>query len=179
MNITRDVREAVTDQSMAQELDLLLEDPEDFLFDFVDEVNYEFYEFFGFEERIHKFNQELKIFERESKDSFYFSILFAIYYHLIERKEDFDFCQDEQKLQEVLGKDFFEKLKSKKESLQFDLSLWTFETQCHVANDLLMKKKLFLQVYESRKPKKCQWKKIHPRGNFWPVLRSVSTVLVW
>ena len=64
MNITRDLREAVTDQSMARELDLVLEDPENFVSDFVDEVNYEFYEFLGFEERIQKFNQELKIFER-------------------------------------------------------------------------------------------------------------------
>ena len=151
MNITRDVREAVTDQSMAQELDLLLEDPEDFLSDFVDEVNYEFYEFFGFEERIHKFNQELKIFERESKDSFYFSILSATYHDLIDRKEGLDFCQDEEKLREVLGQDFLEKLKSKTKSLQFDLSLCTFETQCQVVNDLLIEKKLFLQVYKFRK----------------------------
>ena len=65
MNVTRDLREAVTDQSKTQELDLVLEDPENFVFDFVDEVNYEFDEIFGFEKRIQKFNQELKIFERE------------------------------------------------------------------------------------------------------------------
>ena len=42
-NITRDLREAVTDQSMARELDLVSEDPEIFVSDFVDKVNYEFY----------------------------------------------------------------------------------------------------------------------------------------
>ena len=111
MNVTRDLREAITNQSIAQELDLVSEVPQNCVSDFVDKVSYEFDEFFGFEKRIQKFNQELKIFERESKDSFYFSILYAIYYHLIKRKEDFDFCQGQEKLCEVLGKDFFEKLK--------------------------------------------------------------------
>ena len=151
MNITRDLREAVTNQSITRELDLVLEDPENFVSDFVDEVKYEFYEFLGFEERIQKFSQELKIFERESKDSFYFSILNATYYLFIERKEEFDFCQNEEKLREVLGQIFFQKLKSETESLQFDLSLCTFEIQCQVVNDLLMEKKLFLRVYEFRK----------------------------
>ena len=101
MNVTRNLREAITDQSRAQEPDLVSEDPENFVSDFVDKVSYEFDEFFGFDKTIQKFNQELKIFERESKDSFYFSILYATYYNLIERKEDFGFCQDEEKLYEV------------------------------------------------------------------------------
>ena len=128
MNVTRDLTEDVTNQSIAQDLDLVSKDPKNFVSDFVDKVSYEFDEFSGFEERIQKFSQELKIFEKESKDSFYFSILYATYYHLIEKKEDFDVCQDEEKLCEVLGRDFFEKLKAEKESLQLDLSLCTFET---------------------------------------------------
>ena len=104
-----------------------------------------FYYFSVLEKRIEKFNQELKIFCKESKDYFYFSMLYATYCYLTEKKEDFDFCQDEEKLCEVLGQDFYEKLKAKKESLQLDLTLCTFKTQCHVVNDLLMEKKLFLQ----------------------------------
>ena len=42
MNITRDLREAVTDQSMAQELELVSKDPEIFVSGFADEVSYEF-----------------------------------------------------------------------------------------------------------------------------------------
>ena len=79
--------------------------PENFVSDFV--VSYEFDEFFGFEKRIRKFDEELNIFEKESKNFFYFSILYAIYYHLLEEKEDFDFCQDEERLCEVLGQFFF------------------------------------------------------------------------
>ena len=46
INVTRDLREAVTDQSIAQELDLLSEHSQNFVSDFVDEVSYEFDEFF-------------------------------------------------------------------------------------------------------------------------------------
>ena len=42
MYVTRDLREAVTNQLMAQELDLMSGDPENLVSDFVDEVNDEF-----------------------------------------------------------------------------------------------------------------------------------------
>ena len=40
MNVTRDLIEAVTNQSVAQELDLVSEDPELFGSNFVDKVSY-------------------------------------------------------------------------------------------------------------------------------------------
>ena len=94
-----------------------------FFSDFVDKVSYEV---FGFEKWIQMF--ELKVFEKESKDSFYFSKHYAICYHLFEKKEDFEFCQDEERLRDVLGLNFFENLKLKKHSLLLGLSLSTFET---------------------------------------------------
>ena len=66
---------------MVQELDLVSSDPENFVSDYVDEVEHEFDELAGLEKRIQKFRQDL----------------------------------------------------------------------CHVVNDLLMSKKLFLRVYEPRK----------------------------
>ena len=42
MNITRGLREAMQDQSMAQEFDLVSNDPENFVSDYVDEVEQEF-----------------------------------------------------------------------------------------------------------------------------------------
>lgn len=53
---------------------------------------------------------------------------------------------DEEKLVEVFGWDFFDKLQVKKEQLQLDLSLWTFEVICHEVKNFLMTKKLFLRV---------------------------------
>ena len=119
MNVTRDLQDAITDRSMAFDLDLVAVDHENFVSDFVDEVSYEFDEFLCFEKRIQKFNEELKIFERNSKDSFYFSILYATYYHLLEKKEDFDFCQDEERLSEVLGQFLFKTSSSKNTDCMF------------------------------------------------------------
>ena len=94
--------------SMVFDLDLVAVDPKNFVTAFVDKVSHAFDEFLGFEKCIQKFNEEHKIFERESKDSFYFSILYAIYYNLIEKREDVDFCQDEESFCEVLVQNFFE-----------------------------------------------------------------------
>ena len=80
--------------SMVFDLDLVAVYPKNFVTAFVDKVSHAFDEFLGFEKWIQKFYEELKIFERESKDSFYFSILYAIYYNLLEKRKDFDFCQD-------------------------------------------------------------------------------------
>ena len=82
---------------------------------------------------------------------------------MLEKKEDFDFSQDEERLREVLGRNFSENLKLKKHSLLLGLSLSTFETQCHLVNDLLMEKNLLLRVYEFRK-KFCYLIKKIPRG---------------
>ena len=68
-----------------------------------------------------------------------------------DKKEDFDFCQDRDKLIEVFRQMFFEKLEAMKESLHLDLSRSTFAAQCHVINDLLMCTNLFLRVYDLRK----------------------------
>ena len=80
--------------SMVFDLDLVAVYPKNFVTAFVDKVSHAFDESLGFEKWIQKFYEELKIFERESKDSFYFSILYAIYYNLLEKRKDFDFCQD-------------------------------------------------------------------------------------
>ena len=171
-------------RSMAFDLDLVVVDPENFVSDFLDAVSYEFDEFFHFEKQVQKLDEELKIFQKESQDSFYLSILYAIYYHLLKKKEDFDFRQDQERLCEISGWNFFENLKLKKHSLQLDLSFSAFETQCHFVNDLSMEKNLFLRVYEFRKKfryliKKMPRGKTRFRGNFQPALRSVSTVLIW
>ena len=47
--------------------------------------------------------------------------------------------------------------------MQLDSGLSTFETQCHIVNDLLMSKNLFLRVYELRK-KFCYLIKKMPKG---------------
>ena len=107
-----------------------------------------------------KFQPRTKIFESASKD--YYFLLYATYHHLVKRKEDFDFCQDEEKFCEVFGRDFFKKLKSNKESLQLDSNLCTFGTICYIVNELLMEKKNYfcgfmsLEKYFNTWSKECQ-----------------------
>ena len=52
MNVTRDLEDAIAERSMAFHLDLVAVDSENFVSDFVDEVSYEFDEFFCFEKRV-------------------------------------------------------------------------------------------------------------------------------
>ena len=110
----------LNDDSMAQELDLMPDDPENFVSDFFDEVEFEYDKFQSVVKRIQKFVQELKTFRQGSKDSFYEAILLALYFHFIDKKEDLDFCQDEEILRSVLSADFFGELKCKIHILQLD-----------------------------------------------------------
>ena len=177
MNITRDLQEAVREDSIAEELGLVCSDPENYVSDYVEEIEYKFDEFEGFKNRIKKFEQGLKIFEMDSKDSFmkdfYFAILYAASYALLNEKEDFDFHQDKYRLVEVFGQDFSDKLEAKKESLRLDLSLSTLETHCHLINDLLMSKTLFLRVYRLRKKFRYLIKKVPQNKNIFQKYLSV------
>ena len=58
---------------------LFISDPENFVSDYVDEIEYKYDELSDFEKRIRKFEQDLKIPKEESKDSFYHAILYGTY----------------------------------------------------------------------------------------------------
>ena len=60
-------KETTNDDSMAQELDLTSDYPENFVSDFVDEVEVVYDKFKGVEKRIQKFVQELNTFRQGSK----------------------------------------------------------------------------------------------------------------
>ena len=115
MNVTRDLQDAIANRSMAFDFDLVAVDPENFVLDFVVRSVMDLKNFFGFEKCIRKFDEELKIFERESKDSFYFfhTIRYLLYYLLLEKKEAFGSCQDEERLCKVLGRNFFNEFRKK------------------------------------------------------------------
>ena len=66
MNVTRDLHKAMQDRSMAEELDLVSSNPEHFVSNYVDEIEYQYDNFSGFEKRIRKFENDLKIFKEES-----------------------------------------------------------------------------------------------------------------
>ena len=90
MNVTRDLKETLQDQSTLADFGKC-SDPANFVSEHVERIEYEIDEFDGFKNRIKKFEQDLKIIEKDSKDSFYFAIFYASYYALQDKKEDFDF----------------------------------------------------------------------------------------
>lgn len=83
---------------------------------------------------------------------------------MLNEKEDFEFCQDSEKLAEAFGRDFSDKLEAKKESSQLKLGLSTFEGQFHVINGLLMSKMLFSEC--TRLEKVWLSKKFHKTKNY-------------
>ena len=102
----------------------------------------------------------MKVFEENSKDSFYNAILYGAYCALLQNKEKFEFGQSDAKFIAMFGQIFFDELQEKKYKLQLDLNLSNFQMQCHVINDILMNKKLFLWVYELRKKFRYLIKKV-------------------
>ena len=70
MNVTRDLRDTITDQSMAQELDLVSEGPETFVSDFVDEVSYEFNKFLALKKGFKTSTRNLKFLRENQKIPF-------------------------------------------------------------------------------------------------------------
>ena len=89
MNVTRDLQEAMQDGFMAEELELVSSDPENFFSNYVDEIEYQYDESSEFEKRIRKFEKDLKIFKEHSKDFFYHA-LDSLWYILfaVERKRN-------------------------------------------------------------------------------------------
>ena len=162
MNVTRDLQKVIHNYSMSAELSQC-SDPESIVPDCVNKVGYEYEKLKGFQKRTEKFAKDLQTFEENSKDSLYNAILFGAYHALLDNKKNFDF--DQSRLVEVFGETFIDELQGKNEMFQLDLNPSSFQIQCHVINDILKDKILFLWVYELRKKFHCLIKKVPPKKN--------------
>ena len=80
----------------------------------------------------------------KNQDSFYYAILYAIRYHLKNKKGE---CQNEDQLKENLGNLCITSL-NLKENWRVDLDIQNFENQCYSVEKLSDKNRLFLRVYE-------------------------------
>ena len=140
-------------------------DPENFVPDCVEEIQYQFDNFNNFEKRVQKFEQDLQVFENDFDGLLFNAILYLIYYTLLNNKDEFDFSQDNDKFLQMFRENFLNKLQSLKPELRLNLCLGTLESQSHIINDLLKEKNLFLRVYELRKKFRCLIKKLPERKN--------------
>ena len=103
-------------------------------------------EFKDFNEKIQKFKKNL-FFPKNNQDenSFLYSILYAIRYHLT---EELDQVSDDYFMENELK--IYQEIYCLKDILKLDLKISSFEDQCYVINNILNKNNLFLRVYEQK-----------------------------
>ena len=68
LNVTCDLQEAINDHSIYGDNEC--SDPENFVLDYVEEIEYDFDNFKSFQKKFEKSEQDLRIFEKDSDNSF-------------------------------------------------------------------------------------------------------------
>ena len=124
-NTTRDLQETLLDQLMSSDCGAC-SDPENYVRDFIDEIEPEYDSFENFHKWIKKFVEDLQIFRQDSKESFCFFVLYRAIYALLEKKDSFAFCEDEKEIESVIGSEFFARLKEKQDEFYLDLNISIF-----------------------------------------------------
>ena len=102
-------------------------------------------EFKDFEEKIEKFKKNLFFPKNQDDNSFFYSILYAIRYHLTEQLDQVSeeyFTSNDLKI--------YQDIYCLKDFLKLDLKISSFEDQCYTINHILNKNNLFLRVYEQK-----------------------------
>ena len=159
MNVTKDLQEALTEQTMSAGL-VECSDPENFVPDYVDEAEWEYDEFKDYKSKLKNLEKIWKFLRKTQKTlsttPFFMEHIVPCY---TIRKSLSSVNRMLNSLQ-CLDKFFFGELQEKKYKFQLDLNLSNFQMQCHVINDILMNKKLFLWVYELRKKFRYLIKKV-------------------
>ena len=88
-----------------------------------------------------------------NKDSFFYSILFAIRYRLTDKiscEDDFD-----EQIKVDIGAEIFNEIYKLKNMMRLDLDILNFENQCLKINQILNKNNLFLRVFELKEKFRC------------------------
>ena len=68
LNVTRDLQEAINDHSIYRDNEC--SDPENFVLDYVEEIEHDFDNFKSFQKKFEKSEQDLRVFEKDSDNSF-------------------------------------------------------------------------------------------------------------
>ena len=98
------------------------------------------------ERKRNKFSETLKnpVLEQTNENSFDSALLFAIKFN---KTNDFDYYEEDQ-LKEKIGEDLYLNLEQKKDICVLNLNKNDFDDMCFEINEILIKEKLFLRVYE-------------------------------
>ena len=157
-NVTLNPKEAMLLQSSVDENE---DQVNNFVFDShtLIAVEYEIDESKATKIRIEKFEKSLR-----RKDSFFNTIVWAIYYKLKIVLKQNNFVYDDEKLKEVLGTDFIQKISEIKNDIVLDINMDAFEQKMHLVNDLLFEKQMFLRLYEKKTKFRYLLKKGHDQN---------------
>ena len=104
-NVEQNLREATLDQSSFFLDEFEDSNPENYCYSQFDKSEIDYDIFDNFVKRIKKFKNELKIFEKNSKDLLYYAVLYALIFKLTDKKE---FMTDKNKIQNIIGTDTLE-----------------------------------------------------------------------
>ena len=138
--------------------------------------NLEIDDFKNYKSKIEKFKETLLNPEGlNNKDSFFYSVLFAMRYQLTGKFScDGDDNVDEQ-IKVDIGAEIFDEIYILKNMLRLDLDILNFENQCLKINQILNKNNLFLRVFELKEKFHCLIKQDSERKN---LIRDLSGCII-
>ena len=142
--------------------------------------NLEIDNFKDYKSRIEKFTKTLLNPQGlNNKDSFFYSILFAIRYRLTDKFDIIDDDDDDDDVDEQIkvdiGAEIFEEIYTLKDVLKLDLDILNFENQCLKINQILNKYNLFLRVFELKQKFHCLIKQDSEKKN---IIRDLSACII-
>ena len=152
-NVSRDYAQAVEDSFSDFDYD---QEPNNYCNE--NEIdNLEIDNFIDYKSRIEKFTKTLLNPQGlNNKDSFFYSILFAIRYRLTDKFNIIDDDDDvDEQIKVDIGAEIFEEIYTLKDVLKLDLDILNFENQCLKINQILNKYNLFLCVFELKQKFHC------------------------
>ena len=108
----------------------------------------------------------------DNKDSFFYSILFAIRYHLTDK---FDVADNDEQIKVDIGAEIFGEIYTLKNMLKLDLDILNLENRCLKINQILNKNNLFLRVFELKQKFHCLIKQDPEKKN---IVRELSACII-
>ena len=90
-----------------------------------------------------------------NKDSFFYSILFAVRYQLTGKFSCNDDDDVDEQIKVDIGAEIFDEIYPLKSMMKLDLDILNFESQCLKINQILNKNNLFLRVFELKEKFCC------------------------
>ena len=138
--------------------------------------NLEIDDFKNYKSKIEKFKETLLNPEGlNNKDSFFYSVLFAMRYQLTGK---FSCDGDDNVAEQIkvdIGAEIFDEIYILKNMLRLDLDILNFENQCLKINQILNKNNLFLRVFELKEKFHCLIKQDSKRKN---LIRDLSGCII-